>query len=69
MKTKLTAYTGKFCWHEEWAIARLAKEVQEEITQLEKAMHDFEEAQVEVPGMADKEAVHELSVYARIKLT
>jgi hypothetical protein len=36
MKTKLGAFVGKFCWHEEWVIKKVATAMQTAINTYEK---------------------------------
>jgi len=39
-------YAGKFCWHEEWAVSKLARVIQAEIDKVEKEI---------VPDLSDTE--------------
>jgi hypothetical protein len=36
LKTQVGVYAGKFCWHEEWLIAKLHTKLQQEIARCEK---------------------------------
>jgi hypothetical protein len=50
VKTKIGTYAGKFCWHEEWIILKVAKAMQAEILAYEKMYMAPESGTTESPA-------------------